>query len=195
MIHRRHCNGFDTSVSGVSRAAAIPRLRDRPRRPNLGTDPACSWPCDAGFAAALMRQVSHPVELRTMARLLLIDDDAEVRMPLAVWLRRHGHDVVEAGNGVEGLAHLEEGSFDVVVTDIIMPDMEGIETIMRVRKRWPDLPVVAISGGGSGEPSQALRPASRLGAHATLRKPFRPSVLGELIDKLLAGDLAPPGEA
>ncbi len=130
-----------------------------------------------------------------MARLLLIDDDAEVRMPLAVWLRRHGHDVVEAGNGVEGLAHLEEGSFDVVVTDIIMPDMEGIETIMRVRKRWPDLPVVAISGGGSGEPSQALRPASRLGAHATLRKPFRPSVLGELIDKLLAGDLAPPGEA
>lgn len=130
-----------------------------------------------------------------MARLLLIDDDAEVRAPLATWLQRHGHDVVEAGNGVEGLAHLEKGPFDIVITDIIMPDMEGIETIMRIRKRWPDLPLVAISGGGSGDPSQALRPASRLGAHATLRKPFRPSVLGELIDKLLAGDPAATGDS
>lgn len=129
-----------------------------------------------------------------MARLLLIDDDAEVRTPLATWLQRHGHDVVEAGNGVEGLAQLEGGTFDVVITDIIMPDMEGIETIMRIRKRWPELPLVAISGGGSGEPSQALRPASRLGAHATLRKPFRPSVLGELIDRLLAGDSGAKGD-
>ena len=70
-----------------------------------------------------------------------------------------------------------------------MPDMEGIETILRIRKGWPDLPVIAISGGGSGEPSQALRPASRLGAHATLRKPFRPSVLVELVERLLAGDI------
>lgn len=122
-----------------------------------------------------------------MARLLLIDDDADVRAPLTAWLERHGHEVVEAGNGLEGLAQLERATFDVVVTDIIMPDMEGIETILRIRKGWPDLPVIAISGGGSGEPSQALRPASRLGAHATLRKPFRPSALGELVDRLLAG--------
>lgn len=127
-----------------------------------------------------------------MAKILLIDDDADVRAPLATWLQRHGHEVSEAGNGVEGLARLEQGSFDVVVTDIIMPDMEGIETILHIRKRWPALPVVAISGGGSGEPSQALRPASRLGAHATLRKPFRPSALGELVEQLLAGGL---GEA
>jgi len=121
-----------------------------------------------------------------MARLLLIDDEAAIRAPLALWLSRKGHEVVEAGDGGEGLARLEEGSFDLVVTDIIMPDMEGIETIMRVRKGWPDLIVIAISGGGSSEPSQALRPAERLGAHATLRKPFRPSALGELIDELLA---------
>lgn len=125
-----------------------------------------------------------------MARVLLIDDDAEVRSPLATWLSRHGHEVVEAGNGLEGLALLEDGGIDVVVTDIIMPDMEGIETILRIRKRWPEMPVVAISGGGSGEPSQALRPASRLGAHATLRKPFRPAALGELIESLLAGGSA-----
>ena len=120
-----------------------------------------------------------------MARLLLIDDEVEVRTPLATWLTRHGHEVVQAGDGAEGLARLAEGPFDLVVTDIIMPDMEGIETIMHIRKRWPDLPVVAISGGGSGEPSQALRPASRLGAHATLRKPFRPAVLVDLIADLL----------
>ncbi len=123
-----------------------------------------------------------------MATLLLIDDDADVRAPLATWLQRRGHHVTEAGNGVEGLACLENGVFDIVVTDIIMPDMEGIETIMRIRKRWPDVLLIAISGGGSGEPSQALRPASRLGAHATLRKPFRPSVLDDLIGRLLAGE-------
>jgi len=126
-----------------------------------------------------------------MVRLLLIDDDVDVRTALALWLRRHGHDVVEAGDGGEGLKRLETETFDLVVTDIIMPDVEGIETIMRIRKGFPDLPVIAISGGGSGEPSQTLRPASRLGAHATLRKPFRPSVLGETIDRLLRGE-APP---
>jgi CheY-like chemotaxis protein len=123
-----------------------------------------------------------------MARVLLIDDDVDVRTALATWLRRHGHDVVEAGDGGEGLERLEAAAFDIVVTDIIMPDVEGIETIMRIRKAYPTMPVIAISGGGSGEPSHTLRPASRLGAHATLRKPFRPSVLGETIDRLLRGD-------
>lgn len=121
-----------------------------------------------------------------MARLLLIDDDAEVRTPLAMWLTRHGHEVVQAGNGGDGLDRLAEAAFDLVVTDIIMPDVEGIETIMRIRREYPGMPVIAISGGGSREPSQALRPAMRLGADGILRKPFRPAELGAMIDDLLA---------
>ena len=132
-----------------------------------------------------------------MARLLLIDDDAEVRAPIAAWLVRHGHEVEQAGDGGEGLAKLAQGVFDLVITDIIMPEVEGIETIMQIRKDYPLLPVIAISGGGSREPDLALHPASRLGAHATMRKPFRAAELAETIELLLserAGGRGQPGD-
>ena len=120
-----------------------------------------------------------------MARILLIDDDDGLRQALEIWLGRQGHEVEQATNGGDGLARLAEAGFDLIITDIIMPDVEGIETIIDIRKSHPDLPIIAMSGGGSGEPSSLLRPAEHLGASATLRKPFRISELEEAIAKVL----------
>ena len=121
-----------------------------------------------------------------MTRLLIIDDDEDIRAALAAWLLRKGYAVETAGDGKEGLETLARGGFDLVVTDIIMPDKEGIETILQIRRDHPDLPVIAMSGGGRTEAADLLRPASHLGANATLTKPFRASELAALIEQLLA---------
>lgn len=126
-----------------------------------------------------------------MARVLLIDDDELVRSMLDRHLARSGHEVVLAENGRIGLDAFRNGSFDIVVTDIIMPDTEGIETIISLRQMSPTIPIVAISGGGRQSPIGFLAPAKQLGASAVLQKPFTPRQLSALIDDLLDGGLVP----
>ena len=105
-------------------------------------------------------------------QILLIDDDRNLRTMLTRALGRFGYTVAEAENGREALARLETATFQLVVTDIIMPDMEGIELILKLRRSMPQLPVIAMSAGGRIGPDSYLSLAKRSGAVLTLVKPF-----------------------
>lgn len=114
-----------------------------------------------------------------MARILVIDDEELIRETIRMKLEQVGHEVIEAADGIEGLLALEEGPFDLVVTDIIMPEQEGIETIRKIRNRDPQVGIIAISGGGRGHNYQFLDIAKKLGANGALPKPFTgPQLLG-----------------
>lgn len=120
-----------------------------------------------------------------MARILVIDDEELVRTTIRMRLEQNGHEVVEAGNGDEGLATLERRPVDLVVTDIIMPEKEGIETIRAIRRRNPEVGIVAISGGGRTSPLDLLSAAKKLGADQALRKPFTGAELMHVVDAAL----------
>ena len=120
-----------------------------------------------------------------MTTILVIDDDDEVRDFLTRLLKRRNYSVVCATNGEAGLAALAADGVALVITDIVMPDMEGLETIKRIRRSRPDIPIIAISGGGSSQ-LDYLKFARRLGADAALAKPFDPAELLEIAERLLA---------
>jgi DNA-binding NtrC family response regulator len=105
-------------------------------------------------------------------RVLLIEDDAAVRRLVRRMLERSRHEVTEADNGRTGLDRLGSGAFDLVITDIVMPEMDGIELLMAVRKHHPALRVIAMSGGGRTGQMDFLGSAEKLGASAVLQKPF-----------------------
>lgn len=107
-----------------------------------------------------------------MTRVLVIDDDPLVRATLRAILDAAGFEVVLASDGLDGLAEFKRRRADLVITDIVMPDMEGIETIRQLRAHEPPVPILAISGGGRGVPLDYLRMAQQLGATASLSKPF-----------------------
>ena len=126
-----------------------------------------------------------------MARILLIDDDDGVRASVEATLRHAGHSVVAARNGREALAFFGNNSFDLIVTDIVMPEMEGIETIIEFRKVGRSIPILAMSGGGQRrETAPYLDAAQKLGADAALRKPFSAAQLRATVDRLTAGQAA-----
>lgn len=108
-----------------------------------------------------------------MATILVIDDDAQVRTLIVHMLEREHHRVVEAHNGSEGIRHFEKLGIDLVITDILMPEKDGIEVIREIRKLNPDVKMVAISGGGQLGADQYLKLAEKLGAQHTLLKPFK----------------------
>lgn len=116
--------------------------------------------------------------------ILIIDDNAAVRDMLAIAVGRAGHRAIAAGNGRDGLALLENASVDVVVTDVFMPECDGIEVIREIRGRWPEVPVVAISGGSPSLDQNYLGVARRLGASAALEKPFAAEDLMAVIGQL-----------
>jgi len=110
-------------------------------------------------------------------RILIVDDDAMVRDALTAVLDRAGHEIKVAANGREGLDLHERQPFHVVITDIVMPEMEGIEMIRQLKRRSPEVAVIAISGGARLEPSYHLKVALALGADETLAKPVKPKDL------------------
>lgn len=107
-----------------------------------------------------------------MARILVIDDDAMVRATIRDILESQGYSVEEAENGRAGLAKMRKNRADLVVTDIIMPEMEGVEAMLAVREEFPGVKVIAISGGGRTANYDFLGVAGKLGANKTLQKPF-----------------------
>ncbi len=121
-----------------------------------------------------------------MARILLVDDNAELLLSTAAVLRAHRHDVVTAGNGAEALARIDLDTFQLVITDILMPDKEGFETIMTLRRRFPSLKIIAVSGGGYIDARKYLESARMLGADHTLEKPFSGLDLILAIDQVLS---------
>jgi CheY-like chemotaxis protein len=116
-----------------------------------------------------------------MALILVIDDRATMRDLVRRMLERAGHVVLDAEDGEAGLAAFEQRRPDLVITDLIMPKKEGIETIQQIKRSRPDAKVVAMSGGDEVN----LHAARRLGADATLTKPFEAVVLLDLVDRLL----------
>lgn len=119
-----------------------------------------------------------------MARLLLIDDDEALRGVLAKSLHYAGHEVLQAGDGQQGLDLVEATSVDLVITDLIMPVQEGVETIVRLKRTHSHVPIIAISGGSSNAPLY-LEIANKIGAHRILEKPFTPEDLIGLIETVL----------
>jgi CheY-like chemotaxis protein len=120
-----------------------------------------------------------------MSRILVIDDEPAIRTVLQTVLTREGHAVRCAKNGKEGLAAFAEDKPDLVITDIIMPEKEGIETIQTIRTADPLIPIIAISGGGRAANMDFLPLAVKFGATATLTKPFGAAVLLNLVRSVL----------
>lgn len=108
-----------------------------------------------------------------MKRILVIDDDAQLRQMLTTLLTRKGFQVKTAENGKAGLDLAQRHRFDLVITDIFMPEKEGLETIQEFRQRFAGTPLIAISGGSKAFPiGNFLNVARQLGAVACLEKPF-----------------------
>lgn len=120
-----------------------------------------------------------------MANILIIDDVEDVRDALTAILQGAGHTVEEAKNGAEGIARLSEGRYDLVITDILMPEKDGTEVIMHL-ETLPSRPrVMAISGGGARMPAYMALHLARLKADATLMKPFTNAELMGKVNALL----------
>jgi len=111
------------------------------------------------------------------ASVLFVDDEQPIRDLFGRALIAAGIEFDSAADGNKALAKLDQRRYDAVVIDIIMPDREGVETIVEIRKRWPETFIVAISGGGRVGAQDFLKLASMLGADRTLTKPFTPAKL------------------
>jgi DNA-binding response OmpR family regulator len=120
-----------------------------------------------------------------MASILLVDDSRELRKTIERLLTSAGHAVTSAENGAAALRELDRASFDVIVTDIVMPDMEGLELIRKLRKTHASLPIIAMSGGGRGSTEDYLTLAANFGAAKTLEKPFALEDLRAAIDEVI----------
>lgn len=107
-----------------------------------------------------------------MATILLVDDDEAFRSVLRRGLQSAGYQVIEAEDGGVALRALRGATVDLVITDILMPGTEGIETIIAVQRLHPDLKIIAISGGGTLRPQEYLNMAKDFGVVHTLAKPF-----------------------
>lgn len=121
-----------------------------------------------------------------MAHILLIDDDDMLRGVLAKALEHSGHTVTQAGDGRLGVELARASKFDLVITDLVMPVQEGVETILMLRREHAQLPIIAISGGVSNS-GLYLDIASRIGAQKVLAKPFMPQDLVRAIREVLGG--------
>jgi DNA-binding NtrC family response regulator len=120
-----------------------------------------------------------------MARILIVDDEELIRNLLRQMLEREGYEVVEAGNGKIALQVFRQQPADLIITDIIMPEKEGLETITEFRKTYPNVKIIGISGGGRIDSKDYLFIAQRLGANRTLAKPFEWSDMLTAIKDLL----------
>ena len=107
-----------------------------------------------------------------MARILIIDDEPQIRSMLKLMLERDGYEVVEAPDGVAGIKVYRQNPADLIITDLIMPNKDGIGMIIDLKKEFPKVKIIAMSGGGLNKPDGYLKGAKKLGAACTLTKPI-----------------------
>ena len=120
-----------------------------------------------------------------MQRILVIDDDEQIRALLTQILERAAYQVIAAANGAEGLELFRAQPTDLVITVLIMPEKEGIETMIVLRREFPQARTIAISGGGRNGARDYLPIARQLGARFTIAKPFsRPEILDAVQETL-----------
>jgi len=120
-----------------------------------------------------------------MARIIVIDDQEPIRRIVRRALENDGHTVLDASDGEAGMALLEREPAEVVITDIFMPGMDGIQTLREIRKRFPAIKVIAISGGDSSGLLDLRHDAELLGAMKSLQKPFNARDIVELVRSVL----------
>ena len=120
-----------------------------------------------------------------MSRILIIEDEEQTRRMIVEVLQRAGYEVSEARDGVEGLRRYRESPTDLIITDILMPGKEGLETIMELRRDFPRIKIIAMSGGGRTGNLNFLDIAERLGAQRTLQKPFHLQEVLQCVQALL----------
>lgn len=123
-----------------------------------------------------------------MERILVIDDDTQIREMLREILEREGYEVEAAENGKDALAIQQADPCDVIITDLIMPEQDGVETIMEFMQRDPTVKIIAISGGGRIGPRDYLEMAEALGAKKTFYKPFKRQEMLAAVKELLAAE-------
>jgi CheY-like chemotaxis protein len=121
----------------------------------------------------------------SMKRIMVVDDDDLFRAMLNKLLHNAGYSVIVAESGIEALSRQQDDPVDLIITDIIMPDKEGIEIIMELRKKYPATKIIAMSGGGRINPKQYLELAQRLGARKTFAKPFKTTEMLAAVRDLL----------
>ena len=120
-----------------------------------------------------------------MARVLIADDDKQMREMLSELLADEGYEVANACDGAEAISLLREQPTDLLITDIIMPNQEGVETIRIVSSDFPETKIIAISGGGRLGPDSFLPAAEKFGAHRIFAKPFDPDDLLAAVKELV----------
>lgn len=123
-----------------------------------------------------------------MQRILIIDDEPQIRSMVRLILEREGYAVLEAVDGAEGLKIFREKPADLILTDLIMPNKDGIGMIIELKKEFPDVKIIAMSGGGLNRPEGYLRGAQKLGAAATLTKPINRQDLVRVVRDTLKAD-------
>ena len=123
-----------------------------------------------------------------MARILVIDDDEPNREVVLANLASLGHDLDQADCGTQATRMLERNHFDIVITDVFMPDKDGLEMVLELKNNFPQTKIIAISGAIKDEHVDYLKTAERMGAHCSLSKPFDFTILVEKIDEMLKRD-------
>jgi CheY-like chemotaxis protein len=130
-----------------------------------------------------------------MARILIIDDEPQIRSMLRLMLERGGYEVAEAHDGVEGIRQYRENPADLIITDLIMPNKDGIGMIIDLKKEFPQVKIIAMSGGGVNRPEGYLDGAKKLGATRTLTKPIDRDEMLDAVKETLKDDAAPAKSA
>lgn len=121
-----------------------------------------------------------------MKRILLVEDEGDLRALLTKMIERGGYEVVQACDGNEAEAILRNESVDLIISDLVMPGKDGIELLMDIRRKLPDIKIIAMSGGGHTGTGTYLTVARALGANITLNKPFEGKCLLDAIERELA---------
>ena len=122
-----------------------------------------------------------------MARILVVDDEELARFTIRDILETAGHEIEEAENGKQAIERQKAEPFDLIVTDIVMPEKEGVETTIELKRDYPDLKIIAISGGGRTKNLDFLHLADAFGADKILAKPFSEDELLERVNECLLG--------
>ena len=120
-----------------------------------------------------------------MARILIIDDEAMILDLLVNILEREGYETITASGGKDGIKIHRENPADLIITDLIMPEKEGIETIMELCRDFQDVKIIAMSGGGKADPETYLQIAKTIGAIKTIAKPFDRKELLKTVREIL----------
>jgi DNA-binding response OmpR family regulator len=125
-----------------------------------------------------------------MAKILVLDDESSILLMIKKMLEKAGHEVDIALNGKDGMLLFEKNKPDLLITDIIMPEKEGLETIFELRRMYPELKIIAISGGGRIGPDGYLPGAKLLGANMVFQKPLDQKEFVNAVNQLLGENKA-----